>query len=153
MDVSFINPFVSSTMTTYKNMLSVDIVPGAPFLKNKQPPTYDISGVIGLSGIAQGIIALGYSQDCAIKTITRFVGGTATQPEIVDGIGELVNIVAGYAKKDLSKYELSISLPNVIIGKDHRVTTPTGVIALVVPFDGPLGRFNMEVALITPKTA
>ena len=84
--------------------------------------------------------------------VTTFVGGgKLSQSDIVDGIGEIVNIVAGYAKKDLTEYDLSISLPNVVLGEGHQVTVPTGVPAIVVPFDSPLGHFSMEVALVTPS--
>ncbi len=120
-------------------------------LKKDLHPTYDISGVIGLSGLAQGIIAIGFSKDSALSTVTKFIGGKVNKSEMIDAVGELVNIVAGYAKKDLTEYDLAISLPNVVLGEAHHVTTPTGVPAIVVPFDSPLGNFSMEVALITPK--
>ncbi len=150
MDVSFINPFIKSTMTTYSSMLFDTVTPGKPFLKKEPFPTYDISATIGLSGNAQGIIALAYSRDCAVKTASAMIGepieyGSA---DLTDAMGEIVNIIAGFAKRDLTEYKLEISLPSVIIG-DHFICTPTKTVALVVPFTSKYGSFAMEVALIT----
>lgn len=151
MDVNYINPFISSTIATYKNMLACDAVPGAPSLKNAPYPTYDITGNIGLSGTAQGIVAMSYSEKSALDTIGKMLGFeiSANGPEVVDGIGEIVNIVAGFAKKDLTQYDLTISLPNVVIGKDVVVVAPTGIKTIIVPFECEIGNFTIEVALRT----
>jgi len=153
MDVSYINPFISSTITTYKTMLFDDsIKPLKPFLKQMPFPTYDISATIGLSGKAQGIIAIAYDISTAVKSVAGMVGAEvpAGSAELTDAIGEIVNIIAGFAKKDLTQYELEISLPSVITGAGHFICTPSRTISLVVPFSSKYGNFSMEVALITP---
>lgn len=153
MDVSYINPFIASTLATYKTMLFDDTIkPLKPFLKALPFPTYDISATIGLSGKAQGIIAIAYDLSTAMKSVAGMVGGPvpANSPELTDAIGEIVNIIAGFAKKDLTEFALEISLPSVITGKDHFICTPSRTMALVVPFSSKYGNFSMEVALITP---
>ena len=153
MDVSYINPFIASTLTTYKTMLFDDsIKPLKPLLKVLPFPTYDISATIGLSGKAQGIIAIAYDLNTAMKSVTGMVGAPvpANSPELTDAIGEIVNIIAGFAKKDLTEFALEISLPSVITGKDHFICTPSRTMAIVVPFSSKYGNFSMEVALITP---
>ena len=69
--------------------------------------------------------------------------------ELTDGVGELANIVAGNAKQGLQKYKLSISLPNVVVGKNHMLRSPSGLPSIVVPFVSSIGSFAMEVSLKT----
>ncbi len=152
MDVSFINPFIKSTMSTYQQMIFDTIAPMKPYLKTEPYPTYDVSATIGLSGNAQGIIALAYDMDTAVKTASAMIG-EAVAPEsadLTDAMGEIVNIIAGFAKQDLTEYHLEISLPSVILG-DHFICTPSRTSALVVPFTSKYGKFAMEVALITAQ--
>ncbi len=151
MDVSYVNPFVSATITCFKTMIYIDISPQKPGLKGEPYPLYDISGVIGLSGDAQGSISLSFPQDVAIKVISSMLGSPITEknPELIDGIGEIANIIAGNAKRGLSKYNLSISLPNVIIGKGHIISGQSGCPTIIVPFTSAIGTFSMEVALKT----
>jgi chemotaxis protein CheX len=151
MDAEIINPFISATIDTYKLMLyDKDLKPSAPFLKKQPFIHYDISTTIGLSGKAAGIISIAYPTEVAIKTVSAMVGSqvSSTSPDLADGIGEIVNIVAGYAKKDLVQYALEISLPSVIRG-NHFICTPSGVPCIVVPFTSIYGNLWMEVALVT----
>ncbi len=151
MDVSYVNPFITATIQCFKKMVFVDISPQKPSLKSEPYPLYDISGVIGLSGDAQGSISLSFPQDVAIKTISSMLGCKITEksPEFCDGIGEIANIIAGNAKRDLSKYNLSISLPNVIIGKGHLISGQSDCPTIIVPFSSSFGIFSMEVVLKT----
>jgi chemotaxis protein CheX len=70
-----------------------------------------------------------------------------TDPDLPDGIGEIANIIAGNAKKGLSRFNLSISLPNVIIGSDHTLSGVEGVPTILVPFSSGSGDFIMEISL------
>ena len=151
MDVSYVNPFISATVNVFKTMLSTEISPGKPQLKSFPHPTYDISGIIGLSGNAQGSIAISFPKILALKVVSKMLGTEikVVGPELTDGIGELANIIAGNAKQGLTQYQLSISLPNVIIGKNHTIASQSGIPTIVVPFVSPLGEFAMEVSLRT----
>jgi chemotaxis protein CheX len=71
--------------------------------------------------------------------------------EVTDGIGELVNIVAGNAKQYLTQFNLSISLPKVVVGRNHSVASMSGVPTIVVPIISSLGEFAMEISLKTPE--
>jgi len=153
MNVAFVNPFITSTIETFKTMVHSEAKPGKPMLKNDGVPVFDISGIIGLSGIAQGAIALSFPKIVALKTVSAMIGSEIkiVGPELTDGIGELVNIIAGNAKQYLTQYQLTISLPNVIVGRNHTVTPPSHTPSILVPFIGEVGEFVMEVSLKTPK--
>lgn len=151
MDVSYVNPFITSTIETFNSMMSTKPVPGQPSLKQDNQPTYDVSGVIGLSGEALGNVVISFPKPVALKVISAMLGTEIKMmgPEITDGIGEIANIIAGNAKQGLTKYKIDISLPKVIIGTNHTVGTPSGVPAIVVPFKCSLGTFAMEISLKT----
>jgi chemotaxis protein CheX len=151
MNVAYVNPFISSTIETFKTMMKIEVVPQKPELKHEGGPMYDISGIIGLSGNAQGSISLSFPKTVALKTVSAMVGSEMKiiGPEITDAIGEIVNIIAGYAKQNLTEYNLTISLPNVIVGKDHSVATLSGTATIVVPFTSAIGNFAMEISLKT----
>ncbi len=152
MDVAYINPFVISTIETFRKMLNCEAKPGKVQLKKDTAFTFDISGVIGLSGEAQGSICLSFPKLIALKVVSALVGNDVkiVGPEVADAIGEIANIIAGNAKQHLTQFNLSISLPKVIIGKDHKIASQRGVATIVVPFESPLGNFAMEVSLKTP---
>ncbi len=153
MDVAYVNPFIVSTIETFKKMLNTDIKPGKVALKNSIVHTYDVSGIIGLSGEAQGSICLSFPKVIALKVVSALLGMEIKiiGDEVADGVGELANIVAGNAKQHLTNYNLSISLPKVVIGKDHQVASQRGIPTIVVPFTSSLGEFAMEIALKTPE--
>ncbi|MDR0304532.1 MAG: chemotaxis protein CheX [Chitinispirillales bacterium] len=154
MEAALINPFISATVDTYKNMLfENDLKPSQPFLKKEPYPNYEISTTIGLSGKAVGVISIAYPKiEIALATISAMIGAPvdAKSSDLADGVGEIVNIIAGYAKKDLVRYALEISLPSVIKG-EHWICTPSGVPCIVVPFDSKYGKLYMEVALVIKK--
>ena len=151
MDVSYINSFIIATDNCFKKLMASEIHPEQPSLKRHPYPTYDISGVIGLSGEAQGSISLSFPRAVAEKFIKAMLGNpdTLDEDELADGIGEIANIVAGNAKKYLTKFNLSISLPNVIIGKKHTLAGQSGSPTIMVPFSSKHGGFVMEVSLKT----
>ncbi len=132
-------------------MLKMKVEPGKPALKQEPYPSFDVSGIIGLSGSAQGSIVLSFPKTMALKVVSALLGTElkVVGPEMIDGIGELANIIAGNAKQSLEDLNLSISLPNVIVGKGHVVAGQSGVPSIIVPFSCPMGSFAMEISLKT----
>ena len=151
MDVAYINPFITSTVHTFKTMLAEEVTVGKPAAKLQPYPTYDVSGIIGLSGDAQGAIALSFPKITALKVISKMMGAAikVVGPELTDGIGELANIVAGNAKQHFTNCNLSISLPNVVVGRGHIIAAPSGTPSIVIPFGCSLGDFAVEISLKT----
>jgi chemotaxis protein CheX len=154
MDVSFVNPFITSTIHAFKTMLDCDVRPGTPSVKTEDKFTYDVSGIIGLTGKAQGAIALSFPKIMALKIVSILIGTEIkiVDREVADGIGEIANIIAGSAKQDLSHLALSISLPRVVVGAQHRILSLKSIPTILVPFTSNLGDFAMEVALKTDTT-
>ncbi len=151
MDVFFVNPFVKATVEVFSAMLMIELDIKAPKLIKDIKHTFDISGVIGLSGEAVGIISLSFPSNTAfeVAALLRDEEIKEVDEKLTDAIGELVNIVAGSAKKFFKGYRIQIALPNVVIGKDQKIAIDEGVPLFIVPIESSLGNFAMEVALKT----
>jgi len=151
MKIEYVNPFISSTIHTFETMLHTNLTAGKPQLKTEPFLTHDISGIIGLSGDAKGSICISYPKIVALKAVSRFLGSEVkiVGPDVSDAIGEITNIIAGNAKKDLGGLNVSISLPNVVIGRAHKITCPANIQGIVVPFASEIGHIAIEIHLKT----
>lgn len=143
-----INPFLRSTKETFLSMVKVDARAGKIALKLDDKFYADVSGIIGLSGGAKGSVALSFPRITALKVVTAFGGVKVMSLDetVVDAIGELANIIAGAAKRDLARYRINISLPTVVVGTHHELGGPSDIRPMVVPFESPLGPFNLIVS-------
>jgi chemotaxis protein CheX len=140
------NVFSDAAILTFAKMTSVDLVPagGRPDADTK----YDLSAVIGFTGSIIGNCALRFSAVSAQAAVDRLAGETVESPlEIADGVGELVNMIAGNAKAALVDRSISLSFPEVVRGRGHELgfsrhpsiieiyfTSEIGNIALIVAF-------------------
>jgi len=153
MDVRYINPFIVAVRSVFSTMLKTDIVVSKPVLKVAGEHASDVSAVIGLSGDAVGTVVLSFPMATAVKVASTFAGTemTSSHPDFSDALGELANMVAGQAKSRFDGLNASISLPSVIIGKEHVVSQSRQTPRLALPCDSVLGRFCVEVALLVEK--
>jgi chemotaxis protein CheX len=149
MDVKWINAFCTTTINVFRTMFSIEAVPGTPRLKAEPFPTADVSGIIGFSGEAMGSIALSFPSATALKVVSALIGIPLSEinTEVSDAIGELANIVAGNVKKEIPQVALSISLPQVVIGPNHKLSAQSTLPTIVVPFSTPMGDFAIEICL------
>ena len=149
MKVEHINPFLASTISVFDTMLNCKLERGAPYLKNGTQPQHEVSGVIGLSGKAQGTVVLGLSREAALGATEALLQERPAEinGDVTDAVGELVNIIAGNAKAKLEHLDMSVSLPTVITGKNHCVEFPTKVTPICIPFNSAWGEVTVEVGL------
>ncbi len=153
MDVRFINPFVKSICNTFETMCSLPVTVKKPEMKTDNGPTSDVSSIIGFSGDAAGSVALHFSFDTASQLATKFAGIDITpeHDDFADAIGELANMVAGGAKAQFQGVDVSISLPNVIVGLNHNLSASKSVPRIIIPCDTELGSFIVEIGMILTK--
>jgi chemotaxis protein CheX len=149
MKAEHINPFLKSTIETFKTMVGLAVTPGKLYLR-KEPNNADISGVIGLSGDIRGAVVMAYPSETAIKISAKFLGEDIKELNagVADCIGELGNIITGFAKKDLQSLHLSISLPSIVRGRSHVVDMPKEAPVMCIPFDSECGSFTMEISMV-----
>ena len=147
MDVSFINHFIESATNVFDTMLGVQVTRKSLSLKDSPAPTHEVSAIIGLSGRVSGSVVVSFSTNVALKgagemLLTEFDDVNA---EVVDAVGELTNMIAGGAKAAMDNMELSLGLPNVVCGMDHKIFFPGNVKPVSVGFDTPWGEMAIDV--------
>ncbi|MFQ5732652.1 MAG: chemotaxis protein CheX [Planctomycetaceae bacterium] len=154
MDVEFVNPFVTATTNVFHTMLECEITRDGLSLKNHTQPTYDLSGVIGLSGRVSGSVIVSVSREVAFGVVERLLGLEVNEitSEVTDSLGELTNIISGSAKAELAQYELSLGLPNVIVGRNHSIVFPGNVTPLNISFQSAFGPLCLEVGFSKENT-
>lgn len=154
MNVEYINPFLTSTISVFDTMLGCTLTRGTPYVKSDSQPEHEVSGVIGLSGKAQGTVVLGLNREAALNAAEALLEERPSEinGDVTDAVGELANIIAGRAKAQLEHLAMSVSLPTVITGKHHCVQFPTKVTPICIPFESEWGPVTVEVGLIELPT-
>lgn len=149
MRAEFINPFVSATHNVFETMLNTKLQRGELSLKKSHAPMHEVCGLIGLAGKCHGMIVVGFGRQTALQIAEILLGTKVYElnSEVVDAVGELTNMIAGGAKSQLGKYELSIGLPTVICGKTSTIDFPSSSPSLIIPFDCEMGPVSVEVGL------
>jgi chemotaxis protein CheX len=144
----YVNPVIFATKNVFEMMLDCTPTRKGLRLKTENSQTHEISAVIGISGNAAGTVVVSLSKAAACEVLKRMVGIEADDitNDVCDAVGELTNMIAGQAKAQLAKYELSISIPNVVSGVNHVVHFPSNVQPMVLEFDSEIGPLTIEVA-------
>lgn len=151
MDIEHVRPFVQHTIKTFEMMLGISPHEEQTEAKEHANATYDVSAIIGLSGSGTGGVILSFPAAVACKVVSQMLGEELVKldQDVTDGIGELVNIITGNAKRDLVKYgfkDLSVSLPNVVVGKHRTVWRSKDLPCLLTRFfTTACGPFVLEV--------
>lgn len=146
LDSKLIMPFVNSTLNVFTTMVNIKPVIGKPHLKEDGRSTFDVSGIIGFSGEIVGSVVVSFQQETAMKLVEALLGSPVdpTSSDFADAVGEMANMIAGSAKKDLGLVA-NIAVPTVIIGKDHMIGRLSGVPCVVIPCESAFGSFAVEV--------
>ena len=150
-DVRFINPFLSAVMDVLGTMAMIDATPATPYLNTKRVATGDVTGLIGITGYAEGVISLTLEEKCILKIVSNMLGEefSRVNEEIADAVGELTNMIAGQARAHLANegMKFQASTPSVIIGKNHTLTHISKAPILAIPFNTPDGGLVIEISI------
>ena len=134
----YIRPFVQVTSMVFENMLQCELKPDRAYFAEKESfLTWDISGIIALTGEVKGLVAISMKNETASKITAHLTGADDfSGSDMVDAVGELVNIIAGNVKRSLEDmFHIIISLPKVVRGKAHLIVIPEERIRLLcIPF-------------------
>ena len=125
----YIQPFIKVCESTFKDFCQTEVKAGRVFFVSKDEfeKKWDISGIIGLSGQANGAVAISLKDITAFR-ITKILTGNeykSIDPDVTDAVGEIINIIAGNVKKNFEEeLRIKISLPTIAQGKDHTIAWP-----------------------------
>ncbi|MBF0465240.1 MAG: chemotaxis protein CheX [Nitrospirae bacterium] len=150
MNVEFVNPFLISMVKVLSTMAQTEAIPGKPSLKTTDSAKGDVTGIIGLAGQqTKGSLAISFTENAIFHIATQMLGEKIDKLDetIADMVGEITNMVTGGAKRILSEkgYKFELSIPSMIVGKNHIIAHKTNGPVIVVPFNTNIGDFFIEV--------
>jgi chemotaxis protein CheX len=151
MDAVIINPFINSTINVLNTMAFVKATAGKPYLKKDDTARGDVTGVIGITGMAHGTVSVTFEEPCILKIVSNMFGETleTLDNEVADAVGELTNMISGQARMELEKEGrlFEAAIPSVITGKGHKIIHITEGPKIAIPFNTDGGAFTIEVCL------
>ena len=151
MDVRMINPFLSGTIKVLTTMAMIEPTPGKPFVKQDECAMGIVSAVIPISGDATGTMALTFTESCIRAVVHGLLGVEDNEIDdyVQDAVGELTNMICGYARARLREegFSLVAGIPSIVTGKGHLIEHAIGGPRLAIPFETPHGPFMVEVVM------
>jgi len=99
-----------------------------------------ITGMIGVHGKVSGFVSVNIAEQFVIRAVEGLLQedyGKLTS-QVVDGAGEITNIIIGGIKSALSKTEWGfshITVPSVIVGQNFTIAYTRGLEFLTVTFE------------------
>jgi chemotaxis protein CheX len=151
MDVKLINPFITATLKVLETMASIKAVAGKPFLKKDSAACGDVSGIIGLTGAANGTLSVTFEEKSILKVVSNMFGETldTVNEEVADAVGELTNMISGQARRELEQkgHLFHAAIPSVVSGKGHKLVHMTRGPRIAIPFSTDDGGFTIEVCM------
>jgi len=147
LDAEFVNPFLSATIHVLKVQAQVEAKSGPLHVKKSgEPQSGDVSGVIGIvSDSFNGSVVISFPEATFLKVMSQMLGEEYKEisKDIIDGAGELTNMIFGQAKIILNEkgYGIKTAIPSVISGKNHSLSALTKGPVVVVPFETNAGPF------------
>jgi chemotaxis protein CheX len=158
MKVEYINPFVVAFEEVFEMMLDLAVKRGEARLGafDAENEGEAITSVIGISGAAEGTVALVFPKATAMRIGRRFLDEDVNEldDKVRDALGELVNMVAGSAKAKFGvQPPPDLSLPEVLDGQQYSATRAQAGVWIEVPFASPVGDMYLDVSLPTEPPA
>jgi CheY-specific phosphatase CheX len=154
LDAQMVNAVIQATTEVLSTMMATETSFKGVHANTDYKPQGDISAVISISGEAgEGMFALSFSRSLANLMVARLIGlepEHVTSEDLCDGVGEMVNMISGHTKATLSQASgqaYTLSLPTVIQGKDHEISSrPRNNPYLVVMFETEQENFYLQVS-------
>ncbi len=156
-EFEYLEPFIKNTCHILKTMAGIDVQFKKIYFSNAIRIFGDVSGIMGLSGNAEGTLVVTFYWDLAKIIISKMTGtdeGTIDAELIHDGVSEIINMISGTTKKEFvgKPYHFEISLPSVVVGPGHQIGYFQNTPVAVLIFETMNQAFALHVC-IKPKRA
>jgi len=136
----YIQPFIDGCEEVFRDLCNTETSAGRAFFVSKDEfeTIWDVSGIIGLSGEANGAVAISLKEATAFELTKLLTGNEHTSVDrfVTDAMGEIINIIAGNVKNVFEKkHRIKISMPSIIKGKAHTIVWPSEKARIIcIPF-------------------
>jgi len=150
MRVEYINPFVESAYSIMKEVLNTEVKRGDLYLKKSSQPVMGVAAIVGLAGDVEGRVLFDMDEKTAIEIASAMNNEVLTEIDDLAKatITELANMITAQAVTKLHDlgFKFDLTPPAIITGQNMRVTD-MNVEALIVPFEVPMGKVEINVAI------
>ena len=153
MNAAYINPFLTATIDLFDQSFGLKPTVGAAYIDERASShRWDISAIMVLTGNAVGVVVLRLTKLLADKLLEKSGVTWSSDDEreklVTEMVGELVNIIAGNASGRLTDFDVDISVPVVVQGKNHTISWPERSPVIAIPFATNLGHFLVNVSIM-----
>ena len=142
------NPFIVATKDTFKTMLRCTPTRRSLAFKADESgrPPHEVSAMINITGSANGLVLLSMPARTSFNLLSRMlqINVESMTDEVIDAVGEIANIISGAAKVQMEQMNLTIDLPNVVVGRNRVIRYPGQVTPLAAGFHCEIGEFALE---------
>ncbi len=150
MDSTAVQPFFDAATAVFSQMFGVEAKAGAArSLEGSEDHLWEISGILGIAGSYQGVVALRFPLGLVDELLKASGVETSNEQDrlaTASGlVAEMTNIVSGNAIGSYAGVELDISPPVVIKGKNHQITWPKIAPVIATEYESALGPFELAV--------
>lgn len=155
-EIAYLQPFINNTCHVLKTMAGLTAEFRKVYFSNTIRIFGDISGIMGLSGNAEGTLVVTFYWDLAKAIIAKMMGAEedSIDAELIhDGVSEIINMISGSTKKEFvgTPYHFEISLPSVVVGPGHQIGYLQNTSVAVLIFQVGHESFALHVC-IRPKS-
>jgi chemotaxis protein CheX len=150
MDERIVAAFSAAALATFRGMFSIEAkLVGKRDLKQSDRHLWDVSGIVGLAGQAQGVVAfrLGALLASRLLSVSGVELSEGDDSNQLEGqlVGEIANIICGAATSTLAELSIEIVPPVVVSGPNHMIGWPAIAPVFALEFD--LGGAGFELDL------
>jgi chemotaxis protein CheX len=154
MDESIVMAFNRAAKSTFRDMFGLD----ASELESRELGAsedhgWDLTGLIGLAGQAQGVAAIRLTQSLIASLLAGSgvaAGGDEERRQLEGGlVGEITNIIAGSAISAIatSGLDIGIAPPVVVRGPNHKIGWPAIAPVIALSYKLPSGGFEVDLCI------
>lgn len=141
--------FADAAVETLKAMAMLDLETGEVSEVRALEDTLDYSATMGLCGENEGLLVMSLESSLARQIVATMLGADESEidSDLLDGVGELLNMIAGTAKTTLARsgHHFNLSIPAVLEGAKTAVTPQTPLAGLQINCRCSDGEFILAI--------
>lgn len=152
MQAKHVNFFIEATLETLKSMCGLEFkrCGEMSMADGEIVESDDLLAIVGLSGSVRGAVLMAAPLDVGQKIVSKFLMEDleVINCDLMDGFGEIVNILAGAADAKIAELRIDLALPTVLVGTNTKFFAKAGNPFVMIPMFIPdLGPFKLGISM------
>jgi chemotaxis protein CheX len=153
MDKAIVAAFSKAAASTFRDMFGIVATEaGTCELTGSEDHGWDVTGLVGLAGQAQGVVAIRIKQPVLAELLAGsgvIAGGVLEGRQLEGGlVGEMMNIIAGSAISAIRDLNIEIAPPVIVRGPNHKIGWPNIAPVVALSFSLPKdGAFEIDLCI------